>query len=50
MCVEDDIPEAGQTTTVLSPELLADGDKIDQNPVQNPANKAKQDALTARGI
>ena len=44
--MEDDIPEADQTTSISSPELLADGDEIDQGAVQNPAKKAKQDALT----
>ena len=43
LCVE---AEADQTTSVSSPELLADGDKIDKDAVQNPAKKAKQDALT----
>ena len=43
--MEDDIPEADQTTSVSSPKLVADGDEINKD-VQNPAKKAKQDALT----
>ena len=39
LCVE---AEADQTTSVSSPELLADGDEIDKDAVQNPA----KDALT----
>ena len=35
--------EADQTTSVSSPELLADGNEIDKDAVQNPA---KKDALT----
>ena len=33
-------------TSVSSPELLADGNEMDKDAVQNPAKKAKQDALT----
>ena len=33
-----------QTTSVSSPELLADGNEIDKDAVQNPSKKAKQDA------
>ena len=32
-------------TSVSSPELLADGDEIDKDAVQNPAKKAKQEEL-----
>ena len=44
--MEDNIPESDQTTSVSSPELVADGDEIVKHAVQNPSKKATQDVFT----